>query len=409
MICRHCHHPLPPPFLDLGFAPPSNAYLTAEDLHRPELTFPLRVCHCPGCGLVQTEDYARADELFQADYAYFSSTSPSWVAHARQLVEAMCGEFRLGPQHHVVEIASNDGYLLQHVVRAGIPCLGIEPTASTAATAESQGIPVRRSFFGTALADELGAHSQQADWLIGNNVLAHVPDINDFVAGLARALKPEGILTLEFPHLLELLRHHQFDTIYHEHYSYLSLDVVQRLLSQVGLRIWRVQPLTTHGGSLRIFASHLSASYPEEPCVARCLTAEHQAGLGDPSTYPPLQSHCQRIKHELLRFLLDQAARGHSVAAYGAAAKGNTLLNYAGIGPDLLPWVCDAAPSKQGQFLPGSHIPILPPQALRERRPDVVLILPWNLTSEIRAQHDYIHEWGGAFYRAIPTLERVSP
>ncbi|MDG4560244.1 MAG: class I SAM-dependent methyltransferase [Candidatus Competibacter sp.] len=404
MNCRHCRNPLRHVFLDLGFKLPSNAYLKAEDLHRPERYFPLKVWVCDRCWLVQTEDYARADELFPADYAYFSSTSSTWLDHAARYV-AMIGErLALNAGSFVIEVAANDGYLLRNFVGAGIPCLGIEPTADTAAAAEALGIPMRREFFGAALGQRLAQEGRQADLIIGNNVYAHVPDINDFTAGLKAALEPGGVITLEFPHLLRLIAETQFDTVYHEHFSYLSLCTVRRLFAAQSLRVWDVERLPTHGGSLRVYGVHDDDPRPETPAVRQVLDDEERAGLRDLAVYRGFQARADRVKDELLAFLLEQKRAGRTVAAYGAAAKGNTLLNYAGVKPDLLPYVCDAAPSKQGKYLPGSHLPILPPAALREHQPDWVLILPWNLAAEVVEQHGSIRDWRGRFVTAVPNL-----
>jgi SAM-dependent methyltransferase len=407
MNCRHCSHPLEHVFLDLGYAPPSNAYLTQEHHKAPETYFPLKLFVCDRCWLVQTEDYARADELFLSDYAYFSSVSHSWLAHCARYVEMVRARFALDGRSHVVEIASNDGYLLKNFVAAGVPCLGIEPTASTAAAAEAIGVPTLREFFGMRLAARLTNEGRQADLILGNNVFAHVPDINDFTAGMKALLKPNGVITLEFPHLLRLIEESQFDTVYHEHFSYLSLYAVSRIFERAGLRVWDVERLPTHGGSLRVFGCHADSPRETLPSVAALLSEEASRGMRDLSLYRTFQKRANRIKNDLLRYLIDQSRAGKRVAAYGAAAKGNTLLNYAGVRPDLLPFVCDAAPSKQGKFMPGSHIPILPPAALREYRPDIVLILPWNIAAEVVAQNDYVREWGGSFVTAVPELRSV--
>jgi len=404
MSCRHCGKKLVHQFLDLGFAPPSNAYLSEAELHAPEHTCPLRVMVCDVCWLVQTEDYACSDELFTKDYAYFSSTSQSWLDHAKRYCDAMTRRLGLGADSFVIEVASNDGYLLKNFVKMGISCLGIEPTDSTADAAEAQGVPVLREFFGESLGRRLAGEGRQADLVIGNNVYAHVPDINDFTAGLKTALKPGGSITLEFPHLLNLIRLNQFDTVYHEHYSYLSLHAVKRIFGSVGLKIVDVEQLPTHGGSLRVYGAHMDD--PREPAasVAQVLRDEAEAGLLKLETYLSFQGRAEKVKNDFLAFLLEQKRAGKSVAAYGAAAKGNTLLNFAGVKPDLLPFVCDAAPAKQGKFLPGSHIPILPPEALAERRPDFVVILPWNIADEIKQQNAHIREWGGKFVAAVPEL-----
>lgn len=405
MNCRHCSGPLRHTFLDLGFAPPSNAYLTAADLARPEIYYPLRAMVCDNCWLVQTEDYARADELFSADYAYFSSTSSSWVAHAKSYCRLVVERFGLGHHSQVVEVASNDGYLLRNFVEAGIPCLGIEPTASTAAAAEAAGIPVLRDFFTEALGRNLTLDGRGADLIIGNNVYAHVPDINDFTRGLAALLKPEGIVTLEFPHLLQLIGHTQFDTVYHEHFSYLSLSAVGRIFAAAGLRVWDVEELLTHGGSLRIYGCHAASARETTARVVELLERERQAGLLQLDTYTTFQGRADRVKQDLLAFLIEQKRKGKKVAAYGAAAKGNTLLNYAGVKPDLLPYVCDAASAKQGKFLPGSHIPIRAPEDLRDDPPDFVLILPWNIAAEVREQLADLGDGGARFVTAIPELQ----
>ena len=384
MNCRHCATPLQHRFLDLGFAPPSNAYLSAADLSRPEVTYPLRVKVCERCWLVQTEDFAAVDALFTNDYAYFSSTSSSWVEHAALYCRQMISDLALNANSLVVEVASNDGYLLQHMQSAGIPCLGIEPTASTAAAAEARGLPVLREFFGEALARRLVAEGRQADLLLGNNVYAHVPDINDFTRGLAIALKPGGTITLEFPHLLQLITQGQFDTIYHEHFSYLSLLAIQSIFAAAGLRVFRVEQLSTHGGSLRLFGCLCDDPRPTEASVEALLQEERAAGLDQVATYEVFQARSEAIRNDLLLFLIEQQRAGRRVVGFGAAAKGNTLLNFAGVRPDLLPLVSDAAAAKQGYYLPGSHIPIVPPERLwQDGPPDVVLILPWNLRAEL--------------------------
>ncbi len=405
MNCRHCGSRLEHTFLDLGHAPPSNAYLSVEDLGKPEQCFPLKIMACTNCWLVQTEDYAQAEDLFSAEYAYFSSTSPSWVAHAEAYTEAMTDRLGLADKSLVIEVASNDGYLLRNFVENGIPCLGIEPTDSTADAAEALGIPVLREFFGESLGRQLASEGKQADLIAANNVYAHVPDINDFTIGLKAALKASGTVTLEFPHLMRLLEHTQFDTVYHEHFSYLSLNTVSRILEQAGLRIFDVEELTTHGGSLRIFGCHNDDPRATSDSVDKLLKVEVARGLQTRSTYDDFQSRADAVKDGLLTFLLTQRQEGKSVIAYGAAAKGNTLLNYAGVKPDLLPMVCDAALAKQGKFMPGSRIPIVKPGAIREIKPDFVLVLPWNLAEEIADQHSYIAEWGGQFAIAVPTLK----
>lgn len=405
MNCRHCRARLRNVFLDLGYAPPSNAYLSEDDLRRPEITYPLKLFVCDHCWLVQTQDFIAADALFTSDYAYFSSTSSSWLEHAAEYCGMITDRLGLGADSFVVEIAANDGYLLHNFVTAGIPCLGIEPTDATAAAAEAQGIPVLRQFFDTALGQELAAQGRQADVIIGNNVYAHVPDINDFTGGLKAELKPHGTLTLEFPHLLQLIAHDQFDSVYHEHFSYLSLHAVQRIFQAQGLRLWDVEQLPTHGGSLRVYGIHADDPRPTTEAVTALLATEQAEGLLDMATYQAFQTRADRVKNDLLAHLIEQQRSGRRIAAYGAAAKGNTLLNYAGVKPDLLPYVCDAAPAKQGKYLPGSHIPIRPPAALRENPPDEVLILPWNIADEVKAQLDDLAGRRVRFVTAVPKLK----
>ena len=384
MNCRHCGAPLTHTFLDLGLAPPSNAYRTKADLSKPEKYYPLKVKVCDHCWLVQTEDYAEAIELFNADYAYFSSTSSSWLAHAKAYSEQMTKCLGLNSNSLVIEVASNDGYLLKNFLAAGIPCLGIEPTASTAEAAQKLGIPVLREFFSEALGRDLRQQGKQADLITGNNVYAHVPDINDFTAGLKAVLKPGGVITLEFPHLMRLIESAQFDTIYHEHFSYLSLFTVCKVFASAGLRVWRVEELPTHGGSLRIFGCHAEDARQPTEALRRLLQEEAQRGMQTLAPYADFQRHADKIKNDLLEFLLKESKAGKSIAAYGAAAKGNTLLNYAGVKPDLLPFVCDAAVAKQEKFMPGSHIPILSPEVIIKAKPDYVLILPWNIAEEVK-------------------------
>lgn len=408
MNCRHCGHLLEHIFLDLGFAPPSNAYLTEADLHKPESQYPLILYVCDKCWLVQTKDYAKEDELFHSDYAYFSSVSQGWQEHASRYVEQMCSKFQLNEQSYVLEVGSNDGCLLKNFVSAGIPCLGIEPTASTAEVAENLGVTVLREFFSDALALRLASENKKADLIVGNNVYAHVPDINSFTAGLKNLLKPSGVITLEFPHLLKLIEGNQFDTVYHEHFSYLSLQVVIKMFNQAGLRVWDVESLSTHGGSLRIYGCHANDPRKTTAAVKEILMEEQSRGLQEIATYRALQTNADEIKNNLLYYLIKQKRAGKTVAAYGAAAKGNTLLNYAGVKPDLIPYVCDEASSKQGKFMPGSHIPILSSEVLHERRPDIVLILPWNIANEVITQNAYVHDWGGIFVVPIPDLQTIS-
>ena len=404
MNCRHCNTPLEHVFLDLGFAPPSNAYLLEADLQAPEQYFPLKLFVCDKCWLVQTEDYSRSDELFTKDYAYFSSTSTTWLTHAKSYVDMITLRLGLGPESFVIEVASNDGYLLKNFVADGVPCLGVEPTDSTAAVAEAAGIPVAREFFGQQFASTLLASGKQADLIIGNNVYAHVPDINDFTMGMKTALKPGGTITLEFPHLMSLMRLNQFDTVYHEHYSYLSLQSVKAIFAKAGLRVCDVEQITTHGGSLRVYGCHAADARANGAAVARVLAEELASGLQDIPTYKRFQLEANKVKNNLLGFLVEANRAGKTVAAYGAAAKGNTLMNYAGVKPDLMTFVCDAAAAKQGKFMPGSHIPILAPAKLRECRPDYVFILPWNIAGEVVKANDFVREWGGQFVVAVPAL-----
>ncbi len=405
MKCRHCAAPLVHTFLDLGFAPPSNAYLTDEDLNRPETYLPLKIKICDRCWLAQAEDYSRADELFDADYAYFSSTSTGWLRHAAHFAADIIPRLSLGGQSLVIEVASNDGYLLKNFVAAGIPCLGIEPTSSTATAAEKLGIPVMREFFGEQLARRLAAQGKQADLIIGNNVYAHVPDIHDFTKGLKAALKPGATISLEFPHLMRLIEGTQFDTVYHEHFSYFSLSVVVSVFEAAGLRVWNVEELPTHGGSLRVFGCHADDARGVERAVTALLAQESERGLRNLAVYQDFQARADRVKDDLLAFLIEQKRAGKKVAAYGAAAKGNTLLNYAGVKPDLLSFVCDAAEAKQGKFMPGSHIPILAPGALDQCPPDYLLILPWNIAEEVKQQNARLAQRGTRFVTAVPRLE----
>lgn len=404
MNCRHCDNPLETLFLDLGFAPPSNAYLTADRLSTPELCYPLRVFVCRHCWLVQTEDFAKADELFSNDYAYFSSTSESWLSHAAQYSEDIIKRLSLTNDSLVIEIASNDGYLLKNFVNAGIPCLGIEPTLSTAKVAESIGVPVMREFFSEALSLRLVDEGKQADLIIGNNVYAHVPAINDFTRGLKKTLKPGGVITLEFPHLLRLIELVQFDTIYHEHFSYLSLNTVDRIFNEAGLRIWDVEQLNTHGGSLRIFGCHAEDSRRRESRVNEMIEEEKGRGLANIETYLGFQGKVNAIKDNFLLFLIEQKKAGKKIVGYGAAAKGNTLLNYAGVRPDLLPYICDAATSKQGCYMPGSHIPIVSPTLLREDEPDGIVIFPWNIADEVGRQLSKLQLENTTFWTVVPRV-----
>ncbi len=405
MKCRHCGSALKLPLVDLGSAPPSNAYLTEQTLHAPEKWFPLRVLVCEHCWLAQTEDFAQADELFDAEYAYFSGFSSSWLAHSERYVADMVARFNLTAQSHVVEVAANDGYLLQYVKARNIPCTGVEPTASTAAAARAKGIPIVEDFFGARLAKELVAQGKQADLTAANNVLAHVPDINDFVTGFAVLLKPQGVATFEFPHLLKLIEENQFDTIYHEHFSYLSLTAVNHIFAANGLAVFDVEEHPTHGGSLRVFAQRSdTGQQPRSDRVGELLQREAQAGMLSADYYTGFQAKTDQVKNDFIAFLLDAKRRGKSIAAYGAAAKGNTLMNYAGIRPDLVPFVVDRNPAKQGKFMPGSRIPILAPDEIERLKPDYVLILPWNLAQEVKEQFAGMAASGTQFITAVPRL-----
>ena len=405
MRCRHCGAQLGLTLVDLGSAPPSNAYLTADKLERPEKYFPLRVLVCESCWLVQTEDFAQADELFDADYSYFSGYSVSWLEHAEEYVRSMVQRFGLTRESYVVEVAANDGYLLQYVQARGIPCLGIEPTASTAAAARAKKIPIVEEFFGARLGRELATQAR-ADLIVANNVLAHVPDINDFVSGFTALLKPDGVATFEFAHVMRLIAGNQFDTIYHEHFSYLSLTAVAHVLTANGLSVFDVEELPTHGGSLRVFVQPTdSGQVPRIARVDELLECEARAGIDTAAYYAGFQAKAEGVKNDFLRFLLDANRRGKSVAAYGAAAKGNTLLNFGGVRPDMIRFVVDANPAKQGKFLPGSRIPIVGEDRLRQDKPDYVVILPWNLRTEVMRKLAYVDEWAGRFVTAVPRLE----
>lgn len=405
MRCRHCAAELGLTFVDLGASPPSNSYLTEEGLSRPETWYPLRLLTCTHCWLVQTEDFARRGELFSNEYAYFSGYSTSWLRHSETYVEHMVDRFGLGANSHLVEVASNDGYLLQFVKARGIHCLGIEPTASTATAARKRGIEVVQDFFGEALARKLAAQGSRADLIVANNVLAHVPDINDFVRGFAALLKPNGVATFEFTHLMRLVTERQFDTIYHEHFSYLSLTAVRTIFEANGLAIFDVEELLTHGGSLRVFAARADTRpHAISSRVRSLLDREQDAGVTSLDFYRALQGQAEAVAAELLAFLVQVRNSGKTCAGYGAAAKGNTLINFAGIRPHLLPWVVDRNPAKLGKYLPGSRIPVVGEERIRDERPDYVLILPWNLSDEIIGQLEHIRKHGGRFVTAIPEL-----
>lgn len=407
MSCRHCKSSLSLKFLDLGFQPPSNAYLTEKGMNAAEITYPLRVNVCSECWLVQTEDYVNETEFFSPEYAYFSSTSKTWLNHAREYCEKIRYRFDLDETKRVIEVASNDGYLLKNFIKMGIPCFGIEPTDSTADVAEKANIPTIREFFGEKLAHELVEKDQAADLIIGNNVYAHVPDINDFTSGLQVVLKPQGIITLEFPHVMRLVEFNQFDTVYHEHFSYLSLFTVNRIFKKNGLRIFDVEELNTHGGSIRVYGCRQEATHQQTNRVDKLLEEEQSRGMQTEAFYEGFQSKIDKIKDELLEFLIEKKKRGKKVAAYGAAAKGNTLLNYAGVKPDMIPFVCDAAVAKQGKYLPGSHIPVFAPDKLESADIDYLLILPWNIAPEIKRQNEYLAGKNVKFVTAIPELKII--
>lgn len=406
--CRSCGQPLQHTVCDLGLSPISNAFVRQEDLDKGEMFYPLKVCVCDGCWLVQLDSTLGSDAHFRDDYVYFSSFSPSWLAHARQYVDMMTARFGLSAASRVIEVASNDGYLLQYFAMAGIPALGIEPTASTAAAARARGIETLELFFGRDTAAGLAGTRGKVDLLLGNNVLAHVPDINDFVGGMPLILADEGVVTLEFPHLLNLVRYSQFDTIYHEHYSYLSLTALMPVFARAGLRVFDVEELTTHGGSLRVFACLAGASHREANSVGDMLEREQAFGLASLTAYEDFRRSIAKIKRSLVSFLLAAREEGKVVAAYGAAAKGNTLLNYCGIRADLIAWVADKNDVKQGKYLPGSRIPVVHPDTIAQSKPDYLLILPWNIKSEIMSEMAHIRDWGGKFAVPIPALEIVA-
>lgn len=404
MICRHCKSGHLTCFLDLGHTPPSNAYIDEAGLSQPETYYPLKVKVCNECWLVQTEDFASSAEYFRPDYAYFSSISSSWLNHARQYSKNIIKRINLNSESFVVELASNDGYLLKNFVEAKIPCLGVEPTLSTAKFAENLGIPVLREFFSEEIGKGISKTNGKADLIIANNVFAHVPEINDFSRGMKALLKNTGTITLEFAHLMQLMQHSQFDTVYHEHFSYLSLGAVRRVLLGAGLKIFDVEKLSTHGGSLRIYSCHTEDPRTETVNVKKILREEIEYGLEKSPTYATFQSKAIEIKKNLLRFLIDAKLNDKSVVGYGAAAKGNTLLNYSGVKPDLLSVIYDAAPSKQNKFAPGSHIPIKDPYHILDFQPDYILILPWNLSREIIADLKRIVAPETKFVVAVPNL-----
>jgi 2-polyprenyl-3-methyl-5-hydroxy-6-metoxy-1,4-benzoquinol methylase len=407
LTCRHCGAALEHSFCDLGMSPLANSYIEPDKLNHMERFYPLHTFVCSKCLLVQLQQFESPEDIF-GDYAYFSSYSESWLEHARKYVELVSQRFGLSASSQVVEIASNDGYLLQYFVRKSIPVLGVEPAANVAKVAEQKGIPSRVAFFGSETARKLVADGLGADLLLGNNVLAHVPDLNDFVRGLAIALKPSGVITMEFPHLLQLMRENQFDTIYHEHFSYFSFLTVQKVFAHHGLRIFDVDQLPTHGGSLRIYAAHADyASHLDTPRVAALVETERSAGLDgrdNLAAYRDFSERVKNVKRKLLTFLIDAKQAGKHVVGYGAPAKGNTLLNYCGVRTDFIDYTVDRSPHKQGRALPGVHIPILHPDKIRETKPDYLLILPWNLRDEVMSQMAHVRDWGGRFVVPIPEL-----
>ena len=403
--CRFCDAPLKVTFSDLGMSPLSNAYLKPEQLGRHENFYPLHAWVCEKCLLVQLEQFEPPEQIFTDQYAYFSSYSDTWLEHSRVYVDYMMKRFGFGPKHLVVEVASNDGYLLQYFVQRGVPVLGIEPAANCARAAEKKGVPTITRFFGTRTADDLATQGKKADLLLGNNVLAHVPDLNDFVRGMKRLLAPGGVITMEFPHLLTLIEQNQFDTIYHEHFSYFSFLTVEKVFAHHGIAVFDVEELPTHGGSLRIFGRHREdASKPIGDRAAALKEKEQRAGLDAIGAYTAFDDKVKRTKRRLLEFLVDIKNDGKRIVGYGAPAKGNTLLNYCGVRSDFLDFTVDRSPHKQGCYLPGTRIPVFHPDKIREVRPDYVLILPWNIRDEIMQQIAYVRDWGGRFVVPIPQV-----
>lgn len=406
MNCRGCGAQLRHEFIDLGQAPPSNSFLTQQQLGGIEMKYPLKLFVCAECFLVQLEEYKKSKEIFNDDYAYFSSYSRTWLEHSRQYAEMMVQRFNLGAGSLVVELASNDGYLLQYFKSRGVPVLGIEPSLSVARVAVQKGIDTVVDFFGAGLAEKLGGQGRHADLIAANNVLAHVPDLNDFVRGMKALLKPNGVITIEFPHLMELIENNQFDTIYQEHYSYFSLHTVRGIFAEHGLTIFDVDILNTHGGSLRIYAAHAQDKTKKVSAnILNLLGLEKDKGMLSIDYYKGFPAKAQKVRADIIDFLSREKISGKKIAAYGAAAKGNTLLNYCGIHRDVIDFVVDASKYKQGKFLPGSHIPIVAEDRIRQTRPDYILILPWNLKDEITAQLSYVRQWGGKFVIPVPSLE----
>jgi len=404
MKCRFCKTELSHVFVDLANSPASNSYLTKQQLDEPEVFYPLKIFVCEKCKLVQIDEYKKSDDIFDKDYAYFSSYSTSWLAHAKDYVEMISEKLALNSTSLVTEIASNDGYLLQYFQEKNIPCIGVEPTASTAKVAKEKGIEVIEEFFGTSLANTL----TKSDLILGNNVLAHVPDINDFVKGLKMTLKKNATVTMEFPHLLNIIKENQFDTIYHEHFSYLSFYTVKQIFEEQGLKLYDVEKLPTHGGSLRIYATHKENDRSISQNVENLLKEEQTFGLFDMEIYQGFQEKANKVKYDLLAFLLQAKKENKKVVAYGAAAKGNTLLNYAGVKNDLIGFVVDKSPHKQGKYLPASHIPIVNEEKIAILKPEYILILPWNIKDEVIEQLNYVKEWNGKFVVAVPELKVIS-
>lgn len=408
MNCRFCNTNLDVEFIDLVASPPSNSYLRKDQLHDAETYYPLNVYVCSKCLLVQIDEYKNNEEIFNEDYAYFSSYSTSWLKHCESYVKMISQKLNLSNESHIIEIASNDGYLLQYFKKENIPCLGIEPTSNTAEIAKQKGIETIVDFFSSKLANELIKNKKGADLIIGNNVLAHDPSLNDLVEGLHIVLNKEGVVNMEFPHIMQLIKHNQFDTIYHEHFSYFSLYAIIQIFKAHKLDIFDVEELSTHGGSLRIYAKHEdNANLKLSENVKKVLEKENKLNLHSIDGYKHFQKNADKVKYELLKFLISCKEKNLSVAAYGAAAKGNTLINYCGIKADLISYVVDASPAKQNKFLPGSRIPVVNESELKKTKPDYVIILPWNLKDEILKQLDYINEWNGSFVIPIPKLEII--
>ena len=409
MNCRFCNNFLKHEFIDLVNSPLSNSYIDQEQLNEPETFYPLKLLLCENCFLVQIEEYRKSKDIFNENYAYFSSYSTSWLSHAERYVDTITEHFGYNEQSSVIELASNDGYLLQYFQKKHIQVLGIEPAKNVALAAQEKGIETIVDFFGVKLAEQLVAQNRKADLIVGNNVFAHVPDINDFVVGMEIILNDQGVITLEFPHLMQIIEQNQFDTIYHEHFSYFSFYTTGLIFEKHGLELFDVERISTHGGSLRIYGKHKEdTSKNISPNVAELLKEEEAKGMQALSYYEGFQGKVDRVKVDLVSFLLEQKKKNAKVAAYGAAAKGNTLLNYCGIKSDLVEYVVDASPHKQGKYLPGSHIPIVNEDMIKKNKPDYILILAWNLKDEITQQLRYVKEWNSKFVLAIPKLEIIS-